>query len=98
MRDQVGDVTGENATTYGYNALDQVTKFNSSTATYAYNGADEVIQTPALSSLTYDVAGELASSQSSSGTTTYTYDSRGDRTSRTAPGPVTTNYGYDQAN
>lgn len=93
----------ESAQSYQYNQLEQLSTVNS--ASYAYDAADNLSATASGTHLSYDPAGQLcwtaATAGSScttppSGATTYTYDSRGDRTQQTTSEGQSTTYGYDQ--
>jgi RHS repeat-associated protein len=103
-------VTGETdsgvpqvAQPYTYTPLNQVKAAGSSS--YGYDAADNLTTLTNGTNQLFDPADELCWSASSSGTsctspptgaTTYTYNSRGDRTGSTT-GSATTTYGYDEA-
>ena len=109
-RDGNSQVTGEAdsgvpqvAQPYTYTPLNQVKAAGSSS--YGYDAADNLTTLPNGTNQLFDPAEELCWSASSTGTsctspptgaTTYTYDSRGDRTVSTT-GSATTTYGYDEA-
>jgi RHS repeat-associated protein len=103
-RDQVGQLTSENTGSYVYDTVNRLT--TSGAGTYGYDAGDNLIRLANGQSLAYDTANEVCWSGTPAGTcatppsgsTTYAYDGRGNRTQRTAPGNVVTNYGYDQAN
>jgi RHS repeat-associated protein len=105
VRDAAGLLSGVNETgvpvsgvdTYGYTKLNQLKNVNSSV--YSYDAADDVtglILPPRV--LKYDTADELSTLTAGTQTTTLTYDSRGNRLSRTPPSGSKLTYGYDQAN
>ncbi len=109
-RDGNNQVTGEAdsgvpqvAQPYTYTPLNQVKAAGSSS--YGYDAADNLTTLTNGTSELFDPADELCWSASSTGTsctsppsgaTTYTYNSRGDRTVSTT-GSATTTYGYDEA-
>ncbi|HEU5371377.1 MAG TPA: RHS repeat-associated core domain-containing protein [Gaiellaceae bacterium] len=64
---------------YGYNSLNQLTTVN--TSSYSYDAADNITQLTSGATLGYDNANELTSSTLGSTTTSYGYDSSGNRTS-----------------
>ncbi|WP_295841469.1 DUF6531 domain-containing protein, partial [uncultured Xanthomonas sp.] len=79
----VGGIAAE--TTFGYDALDNLTKVtdpNGLDTTYAYNGLGD------LTKLT----------SPDTGSTTYTYDSAGNRATQTDARNIKTSYGYDALN
>jgi RHS repeat-associated protein len=76
------------ATNYGYDAADNLTNLPSG-KTLAYDPANQLCWTAA-------VAGTCASPPS--GATTYSYDTRGNRTAAVPAGQPGTAYGWDQAN
>ena len=95
------------ATTYGYNALNQVTA--GTTASYSYDAAGEITSvTPSGGSATdysYNADGQLCWTATStgsctsapSGATTFAYSTVGERLSSTPSGGHATTYGWDQA-
>jgi RHS repeat-associated protein len=94
-------------TTYGYNSLNQVT--SGLGANYTYDTAGEITSvTPTGDSATdysYNTDDQLCWAGSTSGScdsppdgsTTFSYDSAGDRTASTSSDGNPTTYGYDQA-
>jgi RHS repeat-associated protein len=78
--------------TYTYDDNSRIS--GDSSAAYGYDNADR-LTTNATATQAYDNASQLTTVTSSSTTTTYTFDQRGNRTKAT--GIATTNYGYDQA-
>jgi RHS repeat-associated protein len=105
-RDSLNRLTSEGSTSYGYDPTSRLSNFNSpSTPNYAYDAADHPTQ---LASLTqaYDSADQLCWSATTgssacasppAGATTFSFDSRGNRLTRTTSGS-TTNLTYDSAN
>lgn len=107
-RDANAQVTSDTSATtsqnsYGYTPLNQLCYAGSTTTPacatppsgsqpFGYDAAGNVT-TMGTASQTFNTADQLTSA----GTTTYQYDSSGNRTSRTA-GTTVTGYGYDQAN
>ncbi len=107
-RDGNGQLTSDSSATsdqnsYGYTPLNQLCYAGSSNSSacssppngaqpFAYNAADDPT-TFGGTTQTFNTADQLTGS----GTNTYAYDSRGNRTGLTA-GSAVTNYGYDQAN
>ncbi|MFI5761798.1 RHS repeat-associated core domain-containing protein [Streptomyces sp. NPDC051563] len=59
---------GATTQTLAYDAANQIT-----TAGYAYDGQGNLTTTPALSAVTYDAAGRMATAKTANGTGTYTY-------------------------
>jgi RHS repeat-associated protein len=66
---------------YTYNSLNKLTGVNSST--YTYNAADNVTALVSGATLSYDNANQLTSSTLSGTSTSYSYDSSGNRTGAT---------------
>jgi RHS repeat-associated protein len=102
-RDNLGQLASTTSTrlpgsseSYGYTSLNQLNAVNS--GSYSYDAGDNLTSTPTSSSLAYDAANQLTSLTNSLGTTSYSFDSRGNRTSSTDPNQVVTSYSYDQAN
>jgi RHS repeat-associated protein len=102
-RDNLGQLASTTSTglpgsseSYGYTSLNQLNEVNS--GSYSYDAADNLTATPTQSSLTYDTANQLTAITDSTGTTGYSFDTRGNRTSSTDPHQVVTSYAYDQAN
>ena len=109
-RDGNNQLTGEAdsgvpqvAQPYTYTPLNQVKAAGSSS--YGYDQADNLTTLTSGTNQLFDPADELCWSASTSGTsctsppsgaTTYTYDSRGDRTKSTT-GSASITYGYDEA-
>jgi RHS repeat-associated protein len=109
-RDGNNQLTGETdsgvpqvAQPYTYTALNQVKAAGS--ASYAYDAADNLTTLTNGTTQLFDAADEVCWSASTTGTsctsppsgaTTYTYDSRGDRTKSTT-GSTSITYGYDEA-
>ncbi len=81
--------------TYGYDKRSQLTTINTA-ALYGYDAADNMTKMPGAT-LAYDVANQLTSLTQGTSVTKFSYDSRGNRTSRTLPTGTVTKYGYDQA-
>jgi RHS repeat-associated protein len=83
---------------YGYTKLNQLANVN--LTAYSYDAADNVtgIITPSQFQLKYDTANELTSLILGTQTTTFSYDTRGNRLSRTPPSGPALSYAYDQAN
>jgi len=104
--DADGQLTGATETgvplsgtdTYGYTKLNQLATFNSSS--YSYDDADNVtgLITPSQVQLKYDSANELTTLTAGSASTTFVYDKRGNRLSRTPNAGQGMTYAYDQAN
>ncbi|MHB8509715.1 MAG: RHS repeat-associated core domain-containing protein [Candidatus Dormibacteria bacterium] len=106
-RDQVGQLTAEDAQIDAYNTVNQVTQ--NGAKTYGYDAADRLTQMASggtsPTTLTPDAAGQLCWSGSGSGScasppagaTTFAYDLNGNRTGRSALAS-STSYSYDQAN
>jgi RHS repeat-associated protein len=103
-RDNNNQLTAENAQTFGYSPLNQVTSAGSTT--YAYDTADrlnQIVAPAGTSTLLYDAADQVQSLTQMNGVTqvakyTYGYDPNGNRTSRTDASNAVTPYTYDQAN
>ncbi len=93
--------------TYSYNPLDQLTGVDGA-ASYGYDPAGNLTTTPASATQSFDPAGQLcwtsATSSSNScsspptGATTYSYNSRSDRTASTPAAGGATSYGWNEAN
>jgi RHS repeat-associated protein len=81
--------------TYAYTALNQLSTVN--TPTYQYDHGDNLTQI-GTSTLTYDAANELTALTQTAGTTTFTYDTQGNRVKQKSPGGTTITLTYDQAN
>jgi RHS repeat-associated protein len=83
--------------TYGYTKLNQLASVN--VATYSYDAGDNVtgLITPSEVKLKYDAANELTTLTAGGAVTTFAYDNRGNRLSRTAPSKPALSYAYDQA-
>ncbi|MGH2357662.1 MAG: hypothetical protein ACRDGJ_06565, partial [Candidatus Limnocylindria bacterium] len=95
---------GAASETYGYSSINQLTTRNATTQ-WAYDAADNLTRLTA-GHQQFDAANQLCFTASTTGgscasppagATTYGYDVRGNRTSRTTSAGVTTRYGYDQA-
>jgi RHS repeat-associated protein len=89
-RDPLGQQTSATTTgvvsgseKYAYTALNQLASANSQT--YGYNAAGDLIKTPSLS-LSYNAGDELTQATGGSGTTSFSYDTNGDRTAETGTG------------
>lgn len=80
---------------YTYTPLTQIGTDNS--ASYSFDNADNLTQIPGSSSTTinYDTANELIGTTGGT-TASYTFNNRGDRTSKTV-GSTTTTYSFDEA-
>ena len=99
-RNATEQVTGETDTgalsatpSYGY---DKSGRLSTSTGSgVGYTTATEPATLPTGASATYDQAGELTSSTKGTTTTSFGYDSLGDRTTVTPPSGPTTDYGYN---
>ena len=107
-RDSIGQVTADSSATtgqgsYGYTGLNQLCYAGSASTSpcttpptgaqpFAYDAAGN-LTTIGATAQTFNTADQLTAG----GTTTYSDDSRGNRTTKTAGGTVTS-YGYDQAN
>ena len=87
--------TPQGSETYGYTSLNQVSTVNQ--PVYTYDKGDNLTQAGSAT-LSYDAANELQKLVNGSNTTTFSYDSQGNRVQETAPGNVVTTYTYDQAN
>lgn len=82
--------------TYTYSALDRLATLDG--AGYAHDAADNLTALPDGTTFAHDAAGQLQSQTAGGQTTTYSFDSRGNRTALAPPtGPATT-LGWDQAN
>jgi RHS repeat-associated protein len=97
-RDQLGQLKSDGSTTYGYDNRNRLTTINGASNSWTFDPANDVTKTPNASSMTYDGANQLQSMVSGAGTTTFGFDSRGNRTTQTPPSGPATTYGYDQAN
>jgi RHS repeat-associated protein len=105
-RDAFGQLSGATETgvpsagtdTYTYTALNQLSGVNA--GSYLYDAADNVTSliVPSQVSLQYDTANELTKLTVGTQVTTFTYDGRGNRLSRTPPSGPALTYAYDQAN
>lgn len=82
--------------TYAYTSLSQLAAVN--TATYKYDPADNITQLASAISLSYDVADQVKNVTQSGSTTSFAFDTLGNRTSATPPIGAATKYTYDQAN
>jgi len=112
-RDDNGQLTAEDLTTlpgsdttWGYDNVERLTDRNSST-TWAYDNADNLTLTSTGAVQIFNAANQLCSTAPTAGTcaspavgaTTYSFDARGNRTTKTPPSPAgPTAYTYDQAN
>ena len=112
-RDDNGQLTAEDLTTlpgsdttWDYDTVERLTEQNS-TATWDYDDADNLTITSDGTDQVFNVGNQLCSTAATAGTcntpaggaTTYTYDTRGNRTVKTPPAPAgATTYTYDQAN
>jgi RHS repeat-associated protein len=86
--------------TYGYTSLTQLASValtGGTTTSYAYDQADEPTQLGSAS-LSEDVAGEVTKLTQGAASTSYSDNSRGDRTQMAVSGGATVSYGYDEAN
>ena len=107
---QVGSVasTGMADThTYGYTGLNQLNTQDA--GSYSYDPADNLTGTRTGTKQTFDVANQLCWTDATTdpaasctaniptGATRYSYDNRGNRTSKTPYGGPASSYGYDQA-
>jgi len=105
-RDSMNQLTAENATTFGYNSINQLTGSGiGSPTTYGYDGGDNLasITNSTTSTLIYDPADQLQSYTKMSGATqvqklVYSYNANGSRTSTTDQNASVTQYTWDQAN
>jgi len=95
-RDNVGLLTAENTTSYGYDGANRLTSSGIGPSPYAYDQANELTGL-GTDTLAYNTGNELTSLASSIGTTTYAYDPEGDRTAATPPTGAAASYTYDQA-
>ncbi len=77
----------------GYDAVGNRTSQGGNT--FSYNASDELTSGSDGSSATYDAAGNLTSSTTASGTTTYGYDAAGRLVNVTLPGGSVVGYSYD---
>lgn len=107
-RDPAGALTGATTALPGgatasdaftYTARDAIASWTSPTAagSYSYDLAGNLTGLPDGTTQSYDAADELTAKTSGPVTTTFGYDSRGDRTAATVGGLVVASYGYDQA-
>ncbi len=81
---------------YGYNPINELTTDNSTS--YAYDAADNITRLINGSSLSYDAAQQLGSLTNGSSTTTYSYDTQGNRLSAKPSSGIAASYAWDQAN
>lgn len=103
-RDANSQLTSSSATgvppppveTYGYTPLNQLKTVNSNA--YGYDAADNITGLASKATLSYDAADQVTGLTQNAATTTFTYNSQGNRTKAVpGTGPATT-YAYDQAN
>lgn len=87
--------TSQGNETYGYTSLNQLSAVNQ--PTYQYDAADNLTHA-GNATLSYNAGNELTSLTNSTGTTSFSYNSQGNRAQATAPGNAITTYSYDQAN
>jgi RHS repeat-associated protein len=80
---------------YGYNNLNFLTGVDTNSSAYGYDTADNPTAIAPAVSQTFDPANQLASATISGQTTTFGYDAKGERTSKT--GISSADYSYDQA-
>lgn len=102
---QASGVPADN-NTYGYTALNQLKAVNGSP--FTYDPADNLTHIANGTAQSYDAGNQLCWSASTAssgscasppaGSTSFTYDSRGNRTKTTPPTGAPVNYTYDQAN
>jgi RHS repeat-associated protein len=112
-RDNAGQVNSVTSTgvptdnnTYTYTALNQIKTVNSNP--YSYDTADNLTKQFTGATQAFDSANQLCWTSPTgatgtcgtppTGSTTYTYDTRGNRTAQTLPNGYTYTYTYDQAN
>ncbi len=81
-------------TNYAYDASDQLTSAGGST--YSYDPLGDLTSLPGSVSQTFNAAQELTHTTGAGETTSYSYDTVGDRAVAAAPN-TTTSYGYNQA-
>lgn len=84
------------AQSYSYDQVSRLSGVN--TSSYAYDAADEVTKVASGANLSYDAASELTGMTRGGVTTSFTYDSRGNRLAGLSPVGTTATYSYDQAN
>jgi RHS repeat-associated protein len=99
LASQSGTGLGQPTESYGYTALEQLKNVNGVGA-FNYDAADNLTRLRGATQA-FDVANQLTSSTPDGGSATaYTYDTRGNRTSKTPPagGGAVVGYGWDQAN
>jgi YD repeat-containing protein len=111
-RDNAGQVSSVSSTgapadthSYTYTPLYQL-KNDGAAANYGYDAADNLTKLPSGKTLAYDAANQLCWTASvagvcaspPAGATTYTYDTRGNRTATLPAGQPGTAYAWDQAN
>ena len=80
---------------YSYNGMSELATIDS--ANYTYDPAKRIDTQPSGVSGTYDDAGEITKLTNSSGSSAFTYNADGDRTSGGIPGQPTGTYTYNQA-
>ena len=110
-RDKNGQVTSTTtaglADTHAYTYTDLNELDTVDAAPYRYDDADNLVAAPTVAALAYDRANQLcwaaptpgtACANPPAGATTYSHDSRGNRTSTRPPSGPVSDYGYDQAN
>jgi RHS repeat-associated protein len=107
--DQVSSVSSTGAPadahSYTYTPLYQL-KNDGGASNYGYDAADNLTKLPSGKTLAYDAANQLcwtasvagACASPPAGATTYSYDTRGNRTGKVAATGATTAYDWDQAN
>jgi RHS repeat-associated protein len=94
-RGQVTTVAGAEAASYSYDSINQLN--SDSQSPLAYDASDNIVELN-QAKLSYDVANELVDrSGGTSGTSSLTYDARGNRLQQAGPG-VPRTFQYDQAN
>lgn len=81
---------------YSYTTLNQLHSDNSSL--YSYDNADNITSLASGANLSYDAANELTSMSQGGSTTSFTFNSEGDRTAVTPPSGTSATYTYDEAN
>jgi RHS repeat-associated protein len=97
-RDAMGQLKADGSQTFGYDNRNRLSILGGVNGSWTYDAANNMTKSPTASTLTYDGANQLQTMLTAAGTTSFNFDTRGNRIGQTPPGGPSTTYGYDQAN